>query len=442
MNINKIQNVNFKSQMLDKYTKSTPKQAQSNYRQQMAPVGSFEQFICQLNKPFAIQAPEFNIETKELSNNIQLLIDSNNINEIPVACVNMITDEKIPIAIIEILNKILFENFFAINKKSDSISIVPECHQNLMVCEIESKEAEFMDVFDFFCSKIVNLDISDENFNKVKNELISKKEQEKNKSSTNVMQKFYLSENPSIEDLNKVTLDEIKKAYAKILANSQARISISSRSEFCKENKTKIANILEKTFPKMRTKIISETKRIKQIDKDFKIENKAPSDRSIIDKFYVLECDSSLKNEIQTEVLTKLVNTRIKQNLPPDNDCDIIVTYPLYIKDKYFEIYLDSSNKKISASDLEKYINNTLQSFTYMPITKKELDNAKKHAAKELKMFYEKSNIRALALLENYSEGLISLKNVNNILNSLTAEEMNKMINKEFSKPSCTYKAN
>ena len=438
MNISEIQNIGFKSQMLDKRIEEIKSKAPiSPLQNEIAPIGSFKQFLYQLNQP-TLYAAEFSINKMLLSNNVKLLIDSNSPAKTPVACICITTKEDINPAVAEILNSILYDESLKINEKNNSSSTTINLNQNFISCNVDANEADFARLFDSLCNAISSPNLSEENFNKIKNEIISKKKTEEKTPTQQAMQPFYPSRKLSIEDLSKVTLKDVENAHTKIMTNSAITVSMSATNEFFKENKVKIIEILEKTLPKAQVETIQRAKDICQLDKDYRIEGKTTSDHSVVEKFYVLDLDSSVENEVKAEILTKLLKNRIEKKLSPKGNCEIVVTRSLFAKDGYLEIYLSSKNKQISALDMEKYMNDSIQSFYSEPILKEELDIAKKQAVEELKLLYSNSNIRSLSLLENYSDGIISIKSINNVLNSFGEKEINELIKSEFSKFSST----
>ena len=78
MNIKNIQNINFKSQLLDKYIKAqnAANNPTQNQKETSLPIGVFNQLACQPNKT-NVNAREFIIEKATLLNDIVFLANNN-----------------------------------------------------------------------------------------------------------------------------------------------------------------------------------------------------------------------------------------------------------------------------------------------------------------------------------------------------------------------------
>ena len=146
----------------------------------------------------------------------------------------------------------------------------------------------------------------------------------------------------------------------------------------------------------------------------------------------------SYKDGVKTSVLTALIEGRIKSTLPQAQACEILVDSPAFESGSYIDIYLNSEGKKYAASDMEKYLNNSVQTFFKTPISKEELDEAKKQTAEKFAQLYKISSYRAISLLQNYPDGTISIAKDKQILNEITLDEMNKFATQHLSKPSST----
>ena len=83
-------------------------------------------------------------------------------------------------------------------------------------------------------------------------------------------------------------------------------------------------------------------------------------------------------------------------------------------------------------------MNNSVQTFFKTPISKEELDEAKKQTAEKFAQLYKISSYRAISLLQNYPDGTISIAKDKQILNEITLDEMNKFATQHLSKPSST----
>ena len=244
MKIGNIKNINFKSQMLNRYITSKASYPETNAQQQnTAPIGTFNQFAYQVNQPCAINTPE--------SNNIQFVINTNSQNNETAIQINLsqAKESKQNPATFKILSKIL-DNIESEKRAFDNENWNHIAFSNgILSCEAKGKEGNFMGLFNSLTSSILSPDLSEENFNFAKSELIYRMKYNKSYASSQGMDTY-----PSIEELKKVTLDDVKKLHTDILSNSQIGISLSTSNEFYKENESKIIETLEKTFPKKQIK--------------------------------------------------------------------------------------------------------------------------------------------------------------------------------------------
>ena len=440
MNIKNIQNINFKSQLLDKYIKAqnAANNPTQNQKETSLPIGVFNQLACQPNKT-NVNAREFIIEKATLLNDIVFLAD-NNSSDIPKMIFSILPVDKKEIkpAICEILNEILFNQSLQTEENKLSFSTIDYMNNELQ-CSINSDETEFLKTLNDSIDIILHPDFSNENFIKVKNSLIERAKTRQFSFANEPMEIFFPKKHPSIDELEQISLDDIKKAHKKIIENSQMRVCLSSTSAFYKENKDRVIGIFEKSFPKMKKETeIRQANRIKPIEKDYRIEISSGSDELSISKFYVISDENSFKKEIETSILAKLIKNRIKDFMPKDYDYTLVVDKSTFIEDDYLEIYLSSKDKKYQGGEIEKRINDSIKSLINNPITPMELEKAKKETAEELSSFCSNSFNRAAILMQNYSDGVINISKINKILNEITLDEITKFTKKHLSKSSIT----
>ena len=442
MKIKNIQNTNFKSQLLDKYIKAqnTANNPTQNQKQAQLPIEIFNQFACHPNQiQTKVNAPEFIIEKTTLSNNIVFLADNNSSNTPKMIFSILPVDKKeIKPAICEILNEILFNQSLQTEENKPSFSTIDYMNNELQ-CSINSDETEFFKTLNSSIDTILHPDLSNENFIKAKTAVIERAKTHQFSFTNEPMEIFFPKKYPNIDELEQISLDDIKKAHKEIIENSQMRIYLSSANAFYKENKERIIEIFQKSFPEMKKETeIKQTNRIKPIEKDYRIEISSGSNELSISKFYVISDESSCKKEIETSVLAKLIKNRIKDFMPKDYDYSLIVDKSTFIEDDYLEIYLNSKDKKYQKSEIEKRINNSIKSLINNPITPTEFEKAKKETAEELSTFYRDSFNRAAILMQNYSDGVANISKTNKFLNEITLDEITKFAKKHLSKPSST----
>ena len=87
---------------------------------------------------------------------------------------------------------------------------------------------------------------------------------------------------------------------------------------------------------------------------------------------------------------------------------------------------------------MEKYLNNSVETFFKTTISQEELNKVKKQTAEKFAQLYKISSYRAISLLQNYSDGTISIAKDKQILNEITLDEMNKFATQHLLKPSST----
>ena len=440
MKIFNIKNINFKSQMLDKYIQahnyaSNPAQ---NQKQASLPMEAFNQFTYHSNK-INVNAPEFTIEKATLSNNIVFLLD-NNSSDIPKMIFSMVPiDEKgVKPAAFEILNEILFNQSLQKGENDAAFSTIDYTNGELQ-CDINSDETEFFKTLNNSINIILHPDFSNENFIKAKNSIIEKARVHQSVSNKKPMETFFPKKYSNANELEQISLDDIKEAHKKLIQNSQMKVCLSSTNTFYKENKDKIIEIFEKSFPKMKQETeIKHTKQIKPIDKDYRIEISSKNNELSISKFYIISDESSYRKEVETTILAKLIKNRIKDSMPKDYDYTLIVDKSTFVEDDYLEIYLNSKDKKYQGSEVEKIINDSIKSLTNIAITQTEFEKAKEEAAKEFSSFFEDSFNRAAILMQNYSDGVANISKTNKFLSEITLDEITKFAKKHLSKPSGT----
>ena len=438
MKIFDIKNINFKSQMLNKYIQAQNSTNNPMQNQTSLTIGSFNQFTYQSDKT-NVDAPEFIIEKTTLLNNIVFLADNNSSDKPKMIFSMFPVDEKgIKPAAFEILNEILFNQSLQTRENKSAFSIIDYINGELQ-CDINSDETEFFKTLNNSIDTILHPDFSNENFIKAKSSLIEKIKAYQFSSDKEPMEIFFPKKYPNIDELEQISLDDVKKAHKNIIENSQMRVCLSSTNAFYKENKDKIIQIFEKSFSKMKQETeIKNANRIKPIDKDYRIEVLSGSDELSILKFYVVSGESSYRKEIETSILAKLIKNRIKDFMPKDYDYTLIVDKSTFVEDDYLEIYLSSKDKKYQGNEIEKRINDSIKSLTNISITPTEFKKAKEEAAKEISTFYKDSFNRAAILMQNYSDGVANISKTNKFLNEITLDKMTKFATKHLSKPSST----
>lgn len=441
MKIKSIQKFNFTSQIPSKYiivqnSQKSPVQAQA----QSAVSGNiFNQFAYQLNTPqTSLDAPEITVEKTKLKNNISLIVDTNSPNK-PAGVITLRTLDKKGInpSAYEVLSKMLFGESSKIGENNNAATSFIKFNNNTLQCELDTTEANFFDTLNSSVNIILHPDLSQDNFNKAKNDLLN--DLKSDDASQKAMEVFCPRNYSSSDELSKVTLDDVKKAHETVLKNSQMTVALSLPNGFYQQNRDKIVQTFEQSFLQMKdqTDSAEQIKNIHPIDKDYRFEDKS-DDRAAIERFYVIDGEQTYKDGVKTSVLTALIEGRIKSTLPQAQACEILVDNPAFESGSYIDIYLNSEGKKYAASDMEKYLNNSVQTFFKTPISKEELDEAKKQTAEKFAQLYKISSYRAISLLQNYPDGTISIAKDKQILNEITLDEMSKFATEHLSKPSST----
>ena len=441
MKIKSIQKFNFTSQIPSKYiivqnSQKSPVQAQA----QSAVSGNiFNQFAYQLNTPqTSLDAPEITVEKTKLKNNISLIVDTNSPNK-PAGVITLRTLDKKGInpSAYEVLSKMLFGESSKIGENNNAATSFIKFNNNTLQCELDTTEANFFDTLNSSVNIILHPDLSQDNFNKAKNDLLN--DLKSDDASQKAMEVFCPRNYSSSDELSKVTLDDVKKAHETVLKNSQMTVALSLPNGFYQQNRDKIVQTFERSFLQMKdqTDSAEQIKNIHPIDKDYRFEDKS-DDRAAIERFYVIDGEQTYKDGVKTSVLTALIEGRIKSTLPQAQACEILVDNPAFESGSYIDIYLNSEGKKYAASDMEKYLNNSVQTFFKTPISKEELDEAKKQTAEKFAQLYKISSYRAISLLQNYPDGTISIAKDKQILNEITLDEMSKFATEHLSKPSST----
>lgn len=439
MKIKSIQKFNFTSQIPNKYiiaqnSQKSPVQAQST-----ASGNIFNQFAYQLNTPqTSLDAPEITLEKTKLKNNISLLIDTNSPNK-PAGVITLYTLDKKGInpSAYEVLSKMLFRESSKIGENNNTATSFIKYNGNVLQCELDTTEANFFDTLNSSVNIILHPDLSQDNFNKAKNDLLN--DSKSDDVSQKAMEVFCPRNNSSSDELSKVTLDDVKKAHETILKNSQMTVAISLPKGFYQQNRDKIVQTFERSFLQMKDQTDHAIKinNIHPINKDYRFEDKS-DDRATIERFYVIDSEPTYKDSVKTSVLTALIETRIKSVLPQAQTCEILIDNPAFESGSYIDIYLNSEGKKYAAADMEKYLNNSVETFFKTPISQEELNKVKKQTAEKFAQLYKISGYRAISLLQNYSDGTISVVKNRQILNEITLDEMNKFATEHLSKPSST----
>lgn len=441
MKINSIQKFSFTSQIPNKYMiaqndQKSPVQAQA---QSTVAGNIFNQFAYQLNtSQMPLDAPEITLEKTKLKNNISLLVDTNSPNK-PAGVITLHTLDKKGInpSVYEVLSKMLFRESSKIGENNNTATSFIKYNGNVLQCELDTSEANFFDTLNSSVNIILRPDLSQDNFNKAKNDLLN--DSKSDDASQKAMEVFCPRNYSSTDELSKVTLDDVKKAHETILKNSQMTVALSLPGGFYQQNKDKIVQTFEQSFLQMKeqTDSAEQIKNIHPIDKDYRFEDKS-DDRAAIERFYVIDSEPTYKDSVKTSVLTALIEGRIKSTLPQAQACEILVDSSAFESGSYIDIYLNSEGKKYAASDMEKYLNNSVETFFKTPISKEELNEAKKQTAEKFAQLYKISSYRAISLLQNYSDGTISIAKDKQILNEITLDEMNKFAIQHLLKPSST----
>ena len=246
MKIKSIQKFNFTSQIPSKYiiaqnSQKSPVQAQA---QSTVAGNIFNQFAYQLNtSQMPLDAPEITVEKTKLKNNISLLVDTNTPNK-PSGVIALHTFDKKGInpSAYEVLSKMLFGESSKIGENNNAATSFIKFNNNTLQCELDTTEANFFDTLNSSVNIILHPDLSQDNFNKAKNDLLN--DSKSDDASQKAMEVFCPRNYSSSDELSKVTLDDVKKAHETVLKNSQMTVALSLPNEFYQQNRDKI----EKTF--------------------------------------------------------------------------------------------------------------------------------------------------------------------------------------------------
>ncbi len=234
------------------------------------------------------------------------------------------------------------------------------------------------------------------------------------------------------QDIDKVTLGDIKKFHNEILTNSQANIIFLVPKDFSNENE--ILNTLSK-FPTLKPfdeKYFKKTILPQNENKTF---YSRICDKPEYAKLFVLENNATLKNELTAMLLYDYYLEIIKRNY---NEKELTAKSNYLAFENEGAIMLGAVSKDSKKSDinaLKKAVDLSIEKLMSEKINKEDLDKIKKERKYKIIKDYKYNFFRADIALNRFRDADNTLKSQLKILESITAEDIQEAAKNCFAKP-------
>ena len=376
---------------------------------------------------FKINASEFNIEKSTLKNNVELFVELSDGNNLNVVRLRTKPSEKMQQNIIaaEILDKMILNSSLDKNSQIDINNF--SCYEDSSLYGIVSaNDKELLEKLTQRIEQLFNPDLSLQNFEKAKSSLIERIKKygytPEEKAKNIVLGRAELK----IEDIEKTTLDDVKKVYNQAVSNSQTKIVISASEKFYNDKKTDIINLLENKIPKMQRYTDMPLEVSRTLDKNYRFEDKT-KDYPTVYKYFAKNNKNTLKDSIKFKILEDIIFGR---TLLTSNDNKNRIS--CNIENDYVEFSIKSEDSSLNAAELERRADDFINSLLNNKITQKELEKAKSYVSGLLTSNLADSDFRN-NIVDDYMSNVISVNEINNILNNITADEINKAAQEIFS---------
>lgn len=233
----------------------------------------------------------------------------------------------------------------------------------------------------------------------------------------------------TIEDVDKIQLDDIKKLYFELFANSQADIAICAASNFSDE--TSMLNILSKmpSFTPFDEQYFTRSTKPLTENKTF-YGNVA--DKPSYSKYFILENDSKFKNELIGKILYDYYIKIMQRDFKDDS----MQFGANYITDETISIIRFDVWSKTNQGDLDKFkqiVSTGIEKLINDKMTENMLSEIKMEKKSSIIKDFTTGFTRMNNALSRYKDTDSSLKSQLKILDSITTDDIQNMAKRSFS---------
>lgn len=283
---------------------------------------------------------------------------------------------------------------------------------------------------DNFLNAIFNNKLSQEEFNKTKNQRIKKFDNDIDAVQT---RKFYGLLNGekeiTLDDLKNVTFDDVQKAYSEFKNNSKCQIALLLPKAEYQKSGNKITNILTTKIPNQQPYQVGTTMNIIKENAEFK--TKATDEKSI-EKHYTISDNNTLKDDVLYMMIQKAIEV-VAKNKKFDKVYCFDSTDP---QNKYFRI--NCWNEQQSLDKLNNNINLIIAKLTNSPLDKVLFESIKSDVKSSIKWGVVSDYSKSDWILKKYTDITPKYEDYISKLNSITPEELQQTAQKYFSSPCIT----
>ncbi len=250
------------------------------------------------------------------------------------------------------------------------------------------------------------------------------------KYGSQMAEDYLLNKNKSttIEDIDKIQLDDIKKLYFELFANSQADIAICAASNFTGESNILSALSKMPSFTSFNEQYFTRPTKPLIENKTF---NGKIVDKPSYSKYFILENGSKLKNELIGLILHDYY-IEIMQRDFKDKSMQLGANY---ITDETTSIIRFDAWSKDNQDNLDKFkqmVNTGIEKLINEKIDKRTLSKIKKEREYAIAEKFTTGFSRINNALSRYNDSDGSLKSQLEILNSITPEDLQNMAKRSF----------
>ncbi len=441
MKINKITFNSFKSQvnqdnLAQKNQSQTQNQIFNNtYDKMLYPQGI--KYWIEIHKP-TIDIFK-NVQTSTLKNNVILKTDKDS-PEDKIAIrmfIKPIEDKDVNPAV-KLMHGEILRNLDDYGDENDNFATFFSGNGKVLEISINWDKKDFPKVFEKYMQYFRNLDFAcngitfQKQFEMIKENFLQDLnflQEDKRFNRLYNVKKF------SKEDVEKVSIDDIKKYHNDLLSNSMTLCALSCPKSTDEAAIKQIKEVIENQIPSQKTfdnKIILKNPLPIEKDEVFYLE---PDDNigRLISKTYNFQNENTLKDMAMFELIGTAVNKIIYKNHSQNFDKLFCSHYADYLN-KYFDLCVMAGKSADINADMISFAINTI---TQKPLDDKFFEEVKQGVVKSLKEDSKNSTDRT-SLLLCCNQNSISDGDFTAVLNSITPKELQQAAQKYFNSPCIT----
>lgn len=242
------------------------------------------------------------------------------------------------------------------------------------------------------------------------------------------------------KNLDSITLQDVQTLYANILSNSEGKVVVSLPKAVYAKQRNNLLTAFSTKMPELKQHTGQEyIKTIHPIEKSLIYKGKSHDDKTRYNKYFVIQSDNSVKNNVLSPLLGRALENALKSTLADGNSTVRSDYYNLDgNKFMYFSIETSKSDKQKSNPDFENAFKAAIERLTQVPISENELSLIKKEEKEFMLRARDEQSGRTEELVSNRPGGNNYLNEYVKEIDKTTAADIQQAAQKYLTQPSIT----